>query len=66
MARKSTKDIDPSDAEHRELGEGLLEEDVGPSSAVAHLYRGESHRMRFRRERLDRTTYRAIVIMSAI
>lgn len=62
----SAKDIDPTDAEHRELGEGLLEEDMGPSSAAAHLYRGEIHRMRFWRERLDQTTYWAIVIMSAL
>lgn len=66
MSRKSTKDIDPTDAQHRELGEGLLEEDMGPSSAAAHLYRGEIHRMQFWRERLDQTTYWAIVIMSAI
>ena len=62
----SAKDTDPTDAEHRELGEGLLEENMGPSSAAAHLYRGEIHRMRFWRERLDQTTYWAIVIVSAI
>lgn len=62
----SAKDTDPTDAEHRELGEGLLEENMGPSSAAAHLYRGEIHRMRFWRERLDQTTYWAIVIMSAL
>lgn len=64
MTSKSTKDIDPADAEHRELGQGMFEE--ASSSAAAHLYRGEIHRMRFWRERLDQTTYWAIVIMSAI
>ncbi|WP_126664300.1 DUF2270 domain-containing protein [Haloterrigena salifodinae] len=66
MDRESTKDVDPNDAEHREVGAGLLDEDMGPSSAMAHLYRGEIHRMKFWRERLDQTTYWAIVVMSAI
>ncbi|MFC6764728.1 DUF2270 domain-containing protein [Natrinema soli] len=66
MDRESTKDIDPNDAEYREIGAGLLDEEMGPSSAMAHLYRGEIHRMKFWRERLDQTTYWAIVIMSAI
>lgn len=66
MDRDSTKDLDPTDAEHREIGRGLLEEEMGPSSSLAHLYRGEIHRMRFWRERLDQTTYWAIVVMSAL
>lgn len=66
MSQDSAKDVDPTDAEHREVGEGLLNEDMGPSSAAAHLYRGEIHRMRFWRERLDQTTYWAIVVISAI
>lgn len=66
MARDSPKDVDATTPERRELGEGLLDEDMGPSSSVAHLYRGEIHRMRFWRERLDQTTYWAIVIMSAV
>jgi len=66
MSQSSTKDIDPTDAEHRELGEGLLEADMGPSSATAHLYRGEIHRMKFWRERLDRTTNWAVIVISAI
>lgn len=66
MSSKSAKDVDPTDASHREVGQGLLEEDMGPSSAAAHLYRGEIHRMKFWRERLDQTSYWAIVIMSAI
>ncbi|MDF9746998.1 hypothetical protein [Natrinema salsiterrestre] len=35
-------DIDPGDVEHREVGAGLLEEEVAPSSSMAHLYRGEA------------------------
>lgn len=66
MPRSSAKDIDPSDAEYRDLGAGLLEEEMGPSSAVAHLYRGEIHRMKFWRERLDRTTNWAVLVISAI
>lgn len=66
MSQPSAKEIDPGDSEHRELGEGLLEEDMGPSSATAHLYRGEIHRMKFWRERLDRTTNWAVIIISAI
>lgn len=46
MAQESAKDIDPSDAEHREVGEGLLEEEMALSSSMAHLYRGEIHRTR--------------------
>ncbi len=60
------EDVDPTDREHRELGRGLLEEQMGPSSAAAHLYRGEIHRMRFWRERLDRTTHWAILILAAL
>lgn len=66
MERESAKDTDSTDAEHREIGDGLLEAEMGPSSSLAHLYRGEIHRMRFWRARLDRTTYWAIVVMSAI
>lgn len=66
MKKPSAKEIDPTDAQHREMGEGLLEEDMGPSSSTAHLYRGEIHRMKFWRERLDRTTNWAVLVISAI
>lgn len=49
-----------------DVGVGLLEADMGPSSSLAHLYRGEIHRMKFWRERLDNTTRWAITIMAAI
>lgn len=48
------------------VGEGLLDVDMGPSSALAHLYRGEIHRMKLWRERLDRTTNWAVILMAAI
>lgn len=66
MTRSSAKETDSTDAAHRELGEGLLEENMGPSSAMAHLYCGEIHRMNFWRERLDRTTNWAVLVISAI
>ena len=49
-----------------DVGQGLLEVDMGPSSALAHLYRGEVHRMKLWRERLDRTTNWAVIVMGAI
>lgn len=66
MSRKSSKEIDPSAPEQREVGQGLLDEEMGPSGSMAHLYRGEIHRMRFWRERLDRTTNWSVLIMAAI
>lgn len=48
------------------IGAGLLDEEMGPSSAMAHLYRGEIHRMKFWRERLDRTTNWAVIVIAAL
>jgi uncharacterized membrane protein len=48
------------------VGQGLLDTEMGPSSAMAHLYRGEIHRMKFWRERLDRTTNWAVVVLAAV
>lgn len=48
------------------VGKGLLDAEMGPSSALAHLYRGEIHRMKFWRERLDRTTNWAVLVIAAI
>jgi uncharacterized membrane protein len=48
------------------VGEGLLDTDMGPSSAMAHLYRGELHRMKLWRERLDRTTNWAVILLAAV
>lgn len=66
MTQPPTEEIDPTDSDHRDVGKGLLDEEMGPSSAMAHLYRGEIHRMKFWRERLDRTTNWAVVLISAI
>ncbi len=66
MDHESSPDDDLTDDEYSEIGRGLLEAEMGPSSSLAHLYRGEIHRMKFWRERLDQTTYWAIVVMSAI
>lgn len=48
------------------VGAGLLDENMGPSSAMAHLYRGEIHRMKLWRERLDRTTNWAVIVIAAL
>ncbi|MFB6179226.1 MAG: DUF2270 domain-containing protein [Halorientalis sp.] len=48
------------------VGEGLLDDEMGPSSAFAHLYRGELHRMKLWRERLDQTTNWAVILMAAV
>lgn len=48
------------------VGRGLLDEEMGPSGAMAHLYRGEVHRMKLWRERLDRTTNWAVLLLAAI
>ncbi len=59
-------EFDPAGADERTVGAGLLEEGMAPGSALAHLYRGEIHRMKFWRERLDRTTNWAVVVMAAV
>ncbi|WP_137284700.1 DUF2270 domain-containing protein [Halorussus salinisoli] len=48
------------------VGKGLLDVEMGPSSAMAHLYRGEIHRMKLWRERLDKTTNWAVLVIAAI
>ena len=48
------------------VGTGLLDADMGPSSALAHLYRGELHRMKLWRERLDRTTNWAVLVLAGL
>lgn len=66
MSEHSGKEIDPTAPEQREVGQGLLDEEMGPSGSMAHLYRGEIHRMKLWRERLDRTTNWAVLVMAAI
>lgn len=66
MAQDSAKEIDLIDADQREIGEGLLKEEKAPSSWMAHLYRGETHGIKFWRECLDRTTNWAVLVMSGV
>ncbi|GAA0203140.1 DUF2270 domain-containing protein [Halobaculum roseum] len=56
----------PGDDVSPHIGGGLLDENMGPSSAMAHLYRGELHRMKLWRERLDRTTNWGVVVIAAL
>lgn len=60
------REFDPTGRTERELGSGLFEAEMGPSSSMAHLYRGEVHRMTRWRERLDRTTNWAVTLIAAI
>ncbi|MFC6838094.1 DUF2270 domain-containing protein [Halomarina ordinaria] len=48
------------------MGRGFFEESSAPGSAMAHLYRGEIHRMKLWRERLDRTSNWAVTLIAAI
>lgn len=57
---------DVTQADPQVVGRGLFEEAMSPGSAFAHLYRGEVHRMTRWRERLDRTTNWAVMVMAAI
>ena len=59
-ARDAPPEADPG------VGRGLLDVEMGPSSALAHLYRGEVHRMKFWRERLDRTTNWAVILLVGV
>lgn len=51
-----------------DIGEGLFEDSSGlsPNSAFAHLYRGEIHRMKLWRERMDKTTHWSIISLFGI
>lgn len=63
----SQQPSDPDEmADDPAVGYGLLDEEMGPSGAMAHLYRGEIHRMTLWRERLDRTTNWAVLLLAAI
>lgn len=67
----STDDAEPraersAGAPDERIGAGFFEEDVGPGSAMAHLYRGEIHRMTLWRERLDTTTNWAVIVIAAV
>ncbi len=64
MRSDTPDEPDAEDAPH--VGAGLLDSEMGPSSAMAHLYRGEVHRMKLWRERLDRTTNWAVIVIAAV
>ena len=66
MSGSSSKEVDPTDPEHREVGQGLLDEEMGPSGSMAHLYRSENNRTQLWRQRLDRTTNWAVIVLAAI
>ncbi|WP_433626901.1 DUF2270 domain-containing protein [Halomicrococcus sp. NG-SE-24] len=67
QSEEVTEEANPdSHAVDERLGEGVFRESMGPGSSLAHLYRGEIHRMKFWRERLDRTSNWAITLMAAI
>jgi uncharacterized membrane protein len=61
---KQNKNSKPPD----DIGDGLFEDESGmsPNSAFAHLYRGEIHRMKLWRERMDKTTHWAIISLFGI
>jgi uncharacterized membrane protein len=66
MTPPPDSDRDLADDPSPHVGQGLLDEEMAPSSALAHLYRGEIHRMKFWRERLDRTTNWAVILIAAL
>lgn len=58
--------FDARSEEARTMGRGFFEESSAPGSAMAHLYRGEIHRMKLWRERLDRTSNWVVTLIAAI
>lgn len=63
---EGSEEFDPLAEDPRTVGRGLFEQEMGPSSSMAHMYRGELHRMTRWRERLDRTTNWGVTVMAAI
>ncbi len=58
--------FDALSEEARTMGRGFFEESSSPGGSMAHLYRGEIHRMKLWRERLDRTSNWAVTLIAAI
>lgn len=56
----------PMELAPAEVGKGLFADEMAPSSAFAHLYRGEVHRMNRWRVRLDRTTKWGVTMSAAV
>ena len=65
-SREQPSDESPVEIAPPHVGAGVLDEEMGPSSAMAHLYRGELHRMKLWRERLDRTTNWTVILEAAL
>lgn len=69
---QNKEEVDSLEEKHSkppdDIGHGLFENSSGlsPNSAFAHLYRGEMHRMKLWRERMDRTTHWAIISLFGI
>lgn len=57
----ATDDLAPA-----EVGRGMFSDGKPPSTAFAHLYRGEVHRMNRWRTRLDRSTKWAVTMSAAV
>lgn len=66
MTRRDDSGQPDDSSEHPRISEELFDETMGPGSAMAHLYRGEIHRMELWRARLDRTTYWSVTVIAAI
>lgn len=62
------KTVEENNGPPDDIGENLFESSGGmsPNSAFAHLYRGEVHRMKLWRQRMDRTTHWAIISLFGI
>lgn len=65
-ADRTADESERATGEGEDIGRGLFDENMGPGSSMAHLYRGEVHRMERWRERLDRTTYWAVTVIAAV
>lgn len=66
MSDSKKRGFPPESPEHRGIGRGVVTEDTKFGTALAHFYRGEIDRTNTWRQRLDQTTYWAIMIMAAV
>ncbi|MFD1642354.1 DUF2270 domain-containing protein [Halohasta litorea] len=66
MGESSHSEVDPTDADQREIGGEMVDDSSGLGSVMAHAYRGEIDRVGTWRQRLDQTTTWAVTLMAAI
>jgi len=59
-------EFDPTAADEREVGRGMVDDSSGLGSVLAHAYRGEVARAGTWRQRLDQTTTWAVTVLAAI